>query len=170
MDPINYNTGEGPHITSDYYRPVYEKAEIWFTEPLKRMKDDDAFVFLMVCFPLLETIIRAELEIPDVNDVAFSENSKALKWFADFMTIPEANARDIWDAFRNGLLHRAMVKSTLSYELTGISKGKPADVTNGLVTLYVWDFRDKLVTKLEKHHKKLWNKDGNTLPRIYVRA
>jgi hypothetical protein len=61
-------------------------------------------------FPLLETIIRHELGVPEDQDVTLSDGSPALQWFAKFMTIPEKQAREIWDAFRNGLLHRAMIK------------------------------------------------------------
>src|SRR5690348_11322040 len=121
---MNYNTGQfstgiAPAAKYDSQRAVTEKekTEIWFAEPLKRMKGDDAFAFLIICFPLLESVIRHELNVPDDQKVVFSNNSPALKWFAEFMTIPEADAGSIWDAFRNGLLHRAMVKGALSYEL-----------------------------------------------------
>ena len=174
---MNYHTGQfttgiAPIAKYDSQRQVTEKekTQIWFTEPLKRMKGDEAFAFLIICFPLLESVIRHEPKIPDEQDVTFSDNSPALKWFATFMTIPEADARSVWDAFRNGLLNRAMVNGALSYELTGKSAGRPATVADGVVVLYVWDLRDKLVGSLEQHHKNLWNKDGNSLPKIYVNA
>jgi hypothetical protein len=163
-------TGNAPAAQYNKQREVSEKekTEIWFVDPLKRMKDDEAFVFLIICFPLLESIIRHELEVPDDQKVVFAESSPALKWFAEFMTIPEADARSVWDAFRNGLLHRVIVKDNFSYQLTGKLAGRPATISGGMIVLHVWDLRDKLVGKLERHHKKLWNKDGHSLPKIYV--
>ena len=76
---------------------------MWFIDPLSRMRGNDGFICLMVCFPVIETIIRFELGIPDDQDVTLSEGSRALHWFAAFMTIPESEARSVWDAFRNGL-------------------------------------------------------------------
>jgi hypothetical protein len=148
-----------------------EKVEQWFIEPLCAMKDDQAFICLTVCFPLLETILRYELNIPDNENVSFSDGSKALKWFAKFMTIPEVASHEIWDAFRNGLLHRAMIKGTLPYDLTGRAVvGRPAELKDGRVVIHVWDLRDKLVNKLRKHHRKLWRAGGSELPNIYIRA
>ena len=62
----------------------------------------------------------------------FSDGSAALKWFAKFMTIPEVASREIWDAFRNGLLHRAIVKGILKYDLTAEAPGQPAEVKDDL--------------------------------------
>src|SRR5712692_8621626 len=167
-----YVTASFPPPVSAGVRPVTdkEKVELWFIEPLCAMKKDEAFLCLTVCFPLLETVLRYELNIPDEDDVSFSDGSAALKWFAKFMTIPEAASREIWDAFRNGLLHRAMVKGTLKYDLTGESHGRPAKFKDGRIIIYVWDFRDKVVNKLRKHHRKLWKAAGSQLPNVYIRA
>jgi hypothetical protein len=167
-----YITGSHPPPQSVGLRPVTdkEKVELWFIEPLSAMKGDEAFLCLTACFPLLETVLRYELGIPDDQDVPFSDRSPALHWFAEFMTIPEAASREIWDAFRNGLLHRAMVKGTLKYDLTGRAAGRPAEIKDDRIVIYVWDFRDEVVAKLKKHHRKLWNTKGTELPKIYVRA
>jgi hypothetical protein len=146
-----------------------EKIELWFIDPLSKMQGDDAFLCLIVCLPLLETIFRYEEGVPDNQGVMFSENSPALKWFAKFLTIPESASREIWDAVRNGLLHRAMVKGTLNYGLTGRG-GRPAEHKNGQTTIYIWDLRDKVVSKLREHHRKLWKGTGNELPNIYIRG
>jgi hypothetical protein len=168
----NENTGNAPQQPASAHRPVTEKekVELWYIEPLRRMRGDEAFVCLMVCFPLLETIIRHELAIPDDQDVTLSDDSPALQWFATFMTIPQNQAREIWDAFRNGLLHRAMIKGSVRYELTGKTAGRPATVNGGVTTVYVWDFRNEVMRKLEQHHRKLWRGGQNSLPGIYVTA
>jgi hypothetical protein len=148
-----------------------EKIEMWFIEPLKRMKGDDGFACLMLCFPLLEAIMRHELKIPDDQDLALSDNSPALHWFAKFMTIPDSEARDVWDAFRNGLLHRAMIKAAVPYSLTGESKNRPAESQPDQLSIYVWDLRDAVVAKLKQHHSKLWRSVSSCpLPRIQIKA
>lgn len=131
------------------------------------MKSDDAFICLMVSFPLLELMIRHELGIPDDQDVTLSENSPALHWFAKFMGIPDSYSRSVWDAFRNGLAHRAMIKGAVSYVLTGEKSERVAKVDNDVVTVYVWSFRDAVVTQLQKSHRRLWHSSSSPLPGIY---
>ncbi len=143
-----------------------QKVEKWFIEPLQRLKDDDGYVSLMLCFPLLECVMRFELEIPDDQDIPFSDNSPALHWFAKFMQIPEAEARNVWDAFRNGLLHRGMVKDSVPYGLTGGNGGRPAEFKDGTTWIYVWNLRDAVVAKLQKHQSKLWKHTSSPLGKI----
>src|SRR5438552_812635 len=114
-------TGIAPAGGTPFERPVTEKekVEIWFIDPLLKMSGDDGFVCLLVCFPLIETIVRYELGVADDVDFSFSDNSPALKWFAGLMTLPEAKAREAWDALRNGLMHRGMIKAATRYVLTG---------------------------------------------------
>jgi len=145
-----------------------QKVELWFVDPLNRMGRDDAFACLMVCFPLIEAIIRFELEVADAQDVTLSDNSPALHGCASFMCIPEREARDVWDAFRNGLLHRAMIKSSIHYTLTDQKTGRPAEFKHGIVLVYVWELRDAVVAKLKKHHAKLWRDSPNALPKIHL--
>lgn len=146
-----------------------DKVKEWFIGPLNRLKGDDAFMCLIVLFPLLEVIIRYELKIPDAHAVSFAHKSPALKWFAAFMTIPEREARNVWNAFRNGLMHRAMVQGGIDYSLTGRSnENRPAEVVSNTTRLYVWDFRDKVVAKLNEHHRKLWQSGTAQLPSVYV--
>lgn len=144
--------------------------ELWFVQPLIRMSGDDAFACLCLCFPLIEAIIRYELGIPDDQDVAFSDNSPALKWFAKFMSIPEAQARSVWDSLRNGLLHRAMVKADIDYELTGDKPGRVAEYRGDKIVIYVWELRDAVVTNVRRLHKKLWKDTSSPLPRVYLRV
>jgi hypothetical protein len=124
----------------------------------------------MVCFPLIETIIRFELQIPPTKEVAFSDNSPALHWFARFMQIRDTQAREVWDAFRNGLLHSAMVKSSLPYQIVGGKHGRPAEHIGDTVWIHVWDLRDAVVEKLRQHHSKLWRELDTSLAKIYRRS
>jgi len=145
-----------------------EKVEIWFIDPLRKLEGDDGFVCLFICFPLIEAVVRYELEMPDDVDLTFSDNSPALKWVAHFLTVPEAKAREVWDALRNGLMHRGMIKSATAYVLTGEKSDRPAEFNGDVLRVYVWVLRDRVVGLLRKHHKRLWNDGGCPLPRITV--
>src|SRR5229473_6563416 len=89
---ISLETGIASKSQTPMERPVSEKGkvELWFVDPLKKFGRDDGFACLLVCFPLIETIVRYELGVPDDVEFTFSHESPALKWFASFMTIPEA--------------------------------------------------------------------------------
>jgi hypothetical protein len=165
------NTGHNPGYVHKQQPSVTakDKVEHWFIDPITKMTGHDGFICLMLLFPILETIIRFELEIPEDKDAAFSHGSKELHWFAEFMTIEEGSAQAVWDAFRNGLLHRSMIKGSLRYSLTGATSGRPANNgKDGEVIIYVWEFRDRVMQKLKTHHKKLWKGQANPLPGIYI--
>lgn len=152
--------------------PLTEKQKVYryFIDPLKDMGSHgggDAFLCLMACFPFIETIIRHELKIPTKRDVSFSHGSRPLKWFAQFMQIREAHARDVWDALRNGLLHRALITG-IEYEITGRGDGRPAQRVGDVTKIYIWDLRDCVVQKLEEHHRWLWKEGASKLPDVFV--
>lgn len=163
-------TGIAPVGSAPQERQVTqkEKVEIWFINPLRKLENDDGFVCLLICFPLIEAVVRYELGVADDVDLKFSDNSPALKWIANFLTIPEAKAREAWDALRNGLMHRGIIKSATSYVLTGEKPGRPAEFNGDVLRIYVWELRDCVVNLLAKHHKRLWQDSGCLLPRISV--
>jgi len=168
--PEDYITGSAPPgFLSLRSESEKDLVELWYVKPLERMKGDEAFVCLMLCFPLIEAIIRYQSKIPDEHDVKFSDNSPALKWFATFMSIPEAEARATWDGLRNGLLHRAMIKIDIDYELTGAKPGRNAEFKDGKVVIYVWQLRDSVVSHLRRLHKNLWKGTSSPLPRVYLK-
>ncbi len=166
------NTGNAPKNLFRQTRSVTDKdkVDIWFCEPLEKMKGDEAFACMMICFPLLELMIRKELSIPDDQDVPFSDGSNALKWFSKFLTIPEDKARLVWDAFRNGLAHRGMIKESIDYRLTGAASTRPARFENGILEVYVWTLRDAVVRHLRKEHRNLWKGSSSPLPGIYINS
>ena len=169
----DFVTGEGGNLASSQLRPVSEKekVDIWFIDPLMKMEKDQGLICLMILFPLLETIIRFELEIPEEQDAVFSEGSKELEWFAEFMTIRQDSAREVWDAFRNGLSHRAMIKGTIDYTLTGNDSERPAEEKeDGQLVVHVWTLRKKVVDKLKEHHRKLWSGEIHKFPKIHVQS
>lgn len=151
-------------------RPVTQKEKIekWFIDPLLRLRDDEGFVCLLICFPLIEAIVRYEIRVRKGVEFTFSENSPALNWFAGFMTLPKGKAREAWDALRNGLMHRGMIKAATEYVLSGERSERPADFSGDVLHIYVWTLRDRVVDLLRKHHKRLWIDPDCQLPRITV--
>lgn len=166
--PGPLQTGIGPTSQPPSPRQVTEKekVDIWFCDQLSAMKGDDAFICLMVCFPLIEAMIRHDLQVPDEEKLTLSDDSPALHWFAKFLSIPDSDARRVWDAFRNGLAHRAMIKDTISYVLKGEKSGRVAKIEGDSITLYVWELRDAVVFKLRTKHRHLWT-ESSPLPGIY---
>jgi len=107
-----------------------ERVDLWFIKPLKRMKDDDGFVALIICLPLVEKIVRYKTGTLDKDDLQFSQGSDLLKALAVFLQVSEANAEIFWQQFRHGLLHRAMIKPTVPYQLDPEHEGPPVFFTD----------------------------------------
>ena len=127
-----------------------ERVDLWFIKPLKRMKNDDGFVALMICLPLIEKIVRYRTGTLDEEDLKLSEGSKPLKALAKFLQISEANAEIFWEQFRHGLLHRAMVKPAAPYQLDPDHEGPPVFFTaDGAVLVNIWRLRDKVIKEFE---------------------
>lgn len=164
-DIVGYNSAERIRVN-----PTEKgRVENWFIEPLKKLGGDDSIVCLMICFPILEKILRADLSIADDMSLTLSDGSPALKLLAKLLSIPEADARLFWDCFRNGLMHRAMVKGDIEYILDpSEAEKRPAMVVDGVVTVFVWSLRDKVVEILTAQGKHLWKDDAShPLPKVY---
>lgn len=146
-----------------------ERVELWFIKPLRRMKDDDGFVALMVCLPLVEKIVRYKTGTLDNEDLPFSQGSPLLKALADFLQLSEANADVFWQQFRHGLLHRAMIKPTVPYQLDPGHKGPPVSVAgDGYVLVNIWQLRNKVIQELGVIGTKIWRDNTCPLPEVYV--
>lgn len=146
-----------------------ERVELWFIKPLKRMKDDDGFVALIICLPLIEKIIRYKTGSLDKEDLKFSQGSVLLKELAAFLQISEANAEIFWLQFRHGLLHRAMVKPNVPYQLDPDHKGAPVSVApDGMVMVNIWRLRDQVIKELSLVGTKIWKDSSCPLPEIYL--
>jgi hypothetical protein len=143
-----------------------ERVELWFIKPLQRMRNDDGFVALMVCLPLIEKIVRYKT----ANECTpFSQGSDLINELARFLQISEANAEIFWQQFRNGLLHRAMVKPSVPYQLDPEHKGAPVSFApGGAVLINIWRLRDQVVTELSNIGTKIWKDGSCPLPEIYL--
>lgn len=145
-----------------------ERVENWFIGPLQKLGGDDAIVCLMVVMPLLEKILRHDLRIPDNEYLTLSDRSPALKHLAKLLSIPESQARQFWDCFRNGLMHRAMIKSDIAYILDADRAiGLSVKFENECVRVYIWNLRDLIITLLRKRGKGMWKDENHPLPGVF---
>jgi len=145
------------------------RVELWFVKPLQRMKDDDGFVALMVCLPLIEKIVRYKTGTLDKEKATFSPGSNLIKELARFLLISEPDALVFWQQFRHGLLHRAMVKPTVPYQLDPEHKGAPVSFApDGAVSINIWRLRDQVVIELSRLGTKIWTDGSCPLPEVYL--
>lgn len=146
-----------------------ERVELWFIKPLQRMNDDDGFVALMVCLPLIEKIVRYKTSTLDKGKATFSRGSDLIKELARFLLISEPNALVFWQQFRHGLLHRAMVKPAVPYQLDPEHKGAPVSFApDGAVSINIWRLRDQVVMELSNLGAKIWRDGSCPLPEVYL--
>ena len=92
---------------------IEERIDLWSVRPLVRMKEDDGFVALLICLPLIEKIVRYRAKVLEREDLTFSQGSVLVEKLAKFLGISEADAELFWQQFRVGMLHRSMVKPTV---------------------------------------------------------
>lgn len=145
-----------------------ERFENWFIAPLSKLDGDDSIICLMIVFPLLEKILRYDLTLPAEQSLTCSDNSPALKLLAKLLTIPETEARTLWDCFRNGLLHRAMIKGDIPYVLDPERKtSRPAIIQDGIIRIYVWKLRDMVIDLLWTRGKQMWKDETHPLPAVH---
>ena len=146
-----------------------ERVELWFVKPLQRMRNDDGFVALMVCLPLIEKIVRYKTGTLDKESETFSQGSHLIKELARFLQVSPANAEIFWQQFRNGLLHRAMLKPSIGYELDPTLEGAPVSFApDGFAIINVMRLRDKVVTELSNIGTKIWRDSSCPLPEVYL--
>ena len=145
-----------------------ERLNNWFIDPLKKLDGDDSIICLMLIFPLLEKILRYDLKLKPEQDLTLSEGSQALKALAKLISIPESEARSFWNCFRNGLMHRAMIKGEVNYSLDpSKTSDRAAKFEEDKLTVYIWKLRDTIVELLKNRGKKLWEDDNHPLPNVY---
>jgi hypothetical protein len=145
-----------------------ERFENWFIAPLKKLDGDDSIICLMIIMPILEKILRYDLDIPAEQDLTLSENSPALKRLAKHLSIPASDARMFWDCFRNGLMHRAMIKGNIDYILDPAKTATRAAVAEGdIIRVYVWKLRDLVLELLSARGKQMWKDGTHPLPDVH---
>lgn len=166
-------TGIHPNAIPVVAKPLTtgERVGLWFIEPLKRMKDDDGFVALMICLPLIEKIVYYKTGNLDKQGLKFSRGSDLLKALAKFLQLSESNAEIFWRQFRHGLLHRGMVKPTVPYQLDPEHEGPPiVFATDGAISVNIWKLRDQVVEDLSTLGTTIWADATCPLPEVYVQS
>ncbi|HEY5894804.1 MAG TPA: hypothetical protein VIT91_16405 [Chthoniobacterales bacterium] len=149
---------------------VGDRVENWFIRPLLSFNSEDVFVCLMVCLPLIEKCVRYRLREQGKNDeMDFSADSPPIREAASLLqTRDTTTVYNLWTAFRNGLLHRAMVESDIDYILRPEKTGVPAfKRANEKVTIYPLAIRTLVVDMLRNAPGKMWTKDRCPFPEIY---
>ena len=154
---------------------IDERIDQWFIRPLKRMSGHDAFVALVVCLPLIEKIVRFKADELRDEELTFSQGSKLITELATLLEISEPDAALFWQQFRVGMMHRAMVKPTVGYQLDPLWAGPavkvmPPDCHSATPTfcINIWKLRDKVVRELSTIGTKIWKDPTCPLPTIYI--
>jgi hypothetical protein len=149
---------------------VRDRIDNWFVCPLLRFGAEDVFVCLMVCLPLIEKWVRHRLREQGQNDeMDFSAGSPAIREAASLLrTKDTTTVYGLWQAFRNGLLHRAMIEPDVEYILRPEKDGVPAFERSGQkITIYPLFIRTLVVDMLKNVPNKMWTKDRCPFPDIY---
>jgi hypothetical protein len=157
----------GSPTSSETGESKKELIERWFLIPLRKMEEHDAFICLMACFPLWEKFLRAMKEIKANEN--FSEGRPVFKYLGKKWGVDEKTAFAVWRNFRNGLLHRAMVKVDSEREFF-ITDGKDHDgiikVDGNSVIINPWKLRDQIVTIIG-NNKQIWDDHEFSLMKVY---
>jgi hypothetical protein len=164
-------TGVHPNVVPVVARSLTtgERADLWFIKPLQRMKGDDGFIALIVCLPLIEKIVRYKTGTLDKEDPKFSEGSVLIAELAKFLQVSEPNAKTFWEQFRHGLLHRAMARPSVPYQLDPEHDGPPVSfTTDGAILINIWRLRDQVVKELSSIGTKIWRDNSCPLPEVYL--
>lgn len=99
----------------------------------------------------------------------FAENSPAIKVTANILGVTDTTTTYlVWRAFRNGLLHRAMISPSVEYILRpDVGSHAPFERSGSVLTVYPLILRDRVVQMLESAPKKMWTQDECPFPEIY---
>jgi len=151
-----------------------ERVRNWFIEPLKKLGGDDSIICLIIIMPILEKIIRHNLGIKPDQKLTMKGNGKVKAELAKILSIPfpeRDNAELFWDCFRNGLMHRAMIKVNLPYILHPYQDRDVGRLVylddDKTINVHVWNLRDEVVRLLDIHGKLLWKDDTCQLPDVW---
>ena len=110
-------TGQAPPDSCSTYTPTNKTnkdlIEQWYLNPLRKMKDHEAFICLSICFVLYEKLLRYQGEIAD--DEKFPDGRPVFNTIGSSLRVSKEVAYEIWSHWRNGLLHKAMPAADSKY-------------------------------------------------------
>jgi hypothetical protein len=158
--------GYGGGASSSTGIAVKDRIEQWYLEPLEKMKGHDAFVCLSVVFLLYEKYLRRTEKIAE--DAKFSEGHPVFNQIGKDLGVDRNLASEIWNNWRNGLLHRGMPMANpkRSWALSGTPK-QPVTQEGNQVVLNPWAIRNIIVNKV-RQKKDIWRDEKAPLMDVFV--
>jgi hypothetical protein len=164
----SYSTG-GPDYPIPQATPVNvskkELIELWYMEPLKKMKGHEAFICLSMCLFLYEKYLRKSGAIGE--DENFSEGHKVFKQIGKDFGISAEDSYEFWTCWRNGLAHRGMPLTSDKYKwgMTS-SQNDCVCITDTTFTLNPWRIREVILNKISVK-KRIWNDELAPLMKVF---
>jgi hypothetical protein len=166
----HFVTGQAPpqkvgYVAAPVQKPVREKIDQWYLEPLRAMNGDDAFVCLAVCFLLYEKYLRLTGAMPE--DQNFTQGHKVFELVGKQINADPNIAFLIWNSWRNGLLHRAMPKEkeNVQWALDG-KLNVPVKSEKSNLTLNPWLLRDRILDVVQAN-RGIWKDTQAPLMDVY---
>jgi hypothetical protein len=166
----NLVTGQAPPggglVSSSIGKSKTDRIDEWYLRPIGKLRSHDAFVCLAVVFLLYEKYLRRTEQIAEGQD--FTKGHKVFGVIGADLGVDRDTAFEIWNNWRNGLLHRAMpmLNKNISWALTGKIK-KPVERNGEQISLNPWLIRDVVLNKV-RNKKEIWNDDKAPLMDVYV--
>lgn len=139
----------------------------WYLTPLRDMDGDEAFVCLCCCFPIYEKFLRATDKIGE--DENFTEGHKVFTYLGEKWGCSQQVAFVVWSNWRNGLLHKAMIKKDADYSffMSGEKEFDRAVTERGAeVIVNPWKLRDCLLNAIQTK-TDIWKDADYPFMRIY---
>lgn len=159
-----------------------EKIDKWFIAPLRFLKDkgykDEGFLVLMVGIALAERVIASKRK----KDKLKGKNESFEKCGADFLGLSEADFRNFWEMYRNGMMHHAQPFSgkfksqnggddtfwdwDISSAYSALPEVVKTEPKKKLIRIDPWKWLDCVVQKYEEHPELVDLNDSRKLGTI----
>lgn len=139
----------------------------WYLIPVGNMEKDEAFVCLCCCFPIYEKFLRASGRMKE--KAKFNETHKVFDYLGKEWGCSRRAAFKVWTNWRNGLLHKAMVRRDADYTffLSGAAEFVRAVTEKGTeIIVNPWKLRDCLFNSISDQ-REMWKDDQYPFMRIY---
>jgi len=166
-------TSTTPPVSGNSIAPGYRQADFssksrverWFFTPIEKLKSkDDGFAILILLFPLYEKYLKVSSQTPD--EIQFSNGNKVFEIIGKDLGVSKEIAYVVWQHFRNGLLHHAMIKESTEYSFHLCQNGEAihiCDVKKEIgkkeIGVNPFKMREILLKKL-KSNMDIWQNDS----------
>ncbi len=157
----------GPTAATPAPQSTRTMLEQWYLAPLGRMGDHEAFVCLCCCFPLYEKFLRATGKIG--ADEHFTEGHAVFDYLGGKWGCSKQVAFEVWSNWRNGLLHKAMVKKDKDFAFFMCGEEEFDRTVNERGTDIVvnpWKLRECLFNAIQGK-QEIWKDDDYPFMKVY---